>query len=181
MEEFRLGGAQSGLSFLCHMVSLIAVFSLRQGGTPKEMFERRKTQTKNWGKSLIVLMLHFVVSLQIEPEGSTVLFMVSGDLRNVANLRTLSSLERRSKMHLSNQALKDMQIVLDYVYLTLRRTIGFPTKTCEHSTSQISEQLSHQRAMITRTLRNEKQATLNCSHSEMSPGTKFVITYRNTA
>lgn len=40
MEEFRLGGVQSGLSILCHMVSLIAVFSLRQGGTPKEKLKR---------------------------------------------------------------------------------------------------------------------------------------------
>lgn len=41
-------------------------------------------------------MLHFVVSLQIEPEGSVVLFMVSGDLWNAANLSTLSSLEGRN-------------------------------------------------------------------------------------
>lgn len=99
MEEFRLGGVQSGLSILCHMVSLIAVFSLRQGGTPKEMLERGKTQTQNWGKSLIVLMSHFVVLLQTEPKGSTVPFMVSGDLWNVANLRTSSSLERGNKMY----------------------------------------------------------------------------------
>ncbi len=51
MDEFRLGGVQSGLAVLCHMVSLIAVFSLRQRGTPKEAVERRKTQTQNWGKS----------------------------------------------------------------------------------------------------------------------------------
>lgn len=94
MEEFRLGGVQSGLSILCHMVSLIAVFSLRQGGTPKEKLKRGGGQ--NWGESLIVLMLHFVVSLQIEPEGSAVLFMVSADLWNAANLSTLSSLEGRN-------------------------------------------------------------------------------------
>lgn len=51
MEEFRLGGVQSGLAVLCHMVSLIAVFSLQQRGTPKEVVKRRKTQTQNWGKS----------------------------------------------------------------------------------------------------------------------------------
>lgn len=95
MEEFRLGGVQSGLSILCHMVSLIAVFSLRQGGTPKEKL-KRGGETQNWGESLIVLMLHFAVSLQIEPEGSVVLFMVSADLWNAANLSTLSSLEGRN-------------------------------------------------------------------------------------
>lgn len=30
MEEFRLGGVQSGLAVLCHMVSLIAVFQCRE-------------------------------------------------------------------------------------------------------------------------------------------------------
>lgn len=34
----------------------------------------------------------------IEPEGSIVLFMVPGDSWNVANLRTMTSLERRSEI-----------------------------------------------------------------------------------
>lgn len=59
MEEFRLGGVQSGLAVLCHMVSLIAVFSLRQRGTPKEVVERRQKKDPELGqKFLIVLMLH---------------------------------------------------------------------------------------------------------------------------
>ena len=48
--------------------------------------------------------------------------MVSGDLLNVANLRTLSLLETRSRTCQSNQALKDAQIVLDHLYLTLSRS-----------------------------------------------------------
>lgn len=49
MEEFRLGGVQSGLAVLCHMVSLIAVFSLRQRGTPKEVVERRQKKRPRTG------------------------------------------------------------------------------------------------------------------------------------
>lgn len=57
MDEFRLGGVQSGLAVLCHMVSLIAMFlgffpfCVRQRGAPKELVKGRKTQAQNWGKS----------------------------------------------------------------------------------------------------------------------------------
>lgn len=78
MEEFRLGGVQSGLTVRCHMVSLIADFSLRQRGTPKETVERRKTQTQNWGKSFDSFDV-VTKSFQIEPKGTIINFMVSGD------------------------------------------------------------------------------------------------------
>lgn len=42
MEEFRLGGVESGLVILCHMVSLIAIFSQGKRGTPKETHEGEK-------------------------------------------------------------------------------------------------------------------------------------------
>lgn len=86
MEEFRLGGVQSGLSVLCHMVSLIAVFLgvffyAATGRCTKREVEKGEGKKKNGSgaKVGIVLMSHFVVSLQIEPEGSAVLFMVSAD------------------------------------------------------------------------------------------------------
>lgn len=85
MEEFRLGGVQSGLSVLCHMVSLIAVFLggffLAATGrcTKREVEKGEEKKNGSGAKVGIVLMSHFVVSLQIEPEGSAVLFMVSAD------------------------------------------------------------------------------------------------------
>lgn len=58
-------------------------FPLRQGGTPKEKLKEGRGEEKNkliWGESRMVLMLHFVVSLQIEPKGSTALFIATADL-----------------------------------------------------------------------------------------------------
>lgn len=73
MEEFRLGGVQSGLSVLCHMVSLIAVFLgfflffyAATGRCTKREVEKREGggKKKNNGSGAkvgIVLMSHFVV------------------------------------------------------------------------------------------------------------------------
>lgn len=65
------------------------------------MVERRKTQSQKWGKSLMVLMTHTVVgsSFQIKSERIIVLFIVSEDLWNTANLRMLFSLERKNTMY----------------------------------------------------------------------------------
>lgn len=100
MEEFRLGAVQSGLSILCHMVSLIAVFFSTATGryTKREVEEGEREEKKKliWGESRIVLMLLFVVSLQIEPEGSAALFMVSADLGIATKFSTAHTLEGRN-------------------------------------------------------------------------------------
>lgn len=77
MEEFRLGGVESGLVILCHMVSLIAIFFFLR--CDREVHQKRclkgeKTQSQKLGRSLIVLMLHILVSdsFQAEPKGSRV-------------------------------------------------------------------------------------------------------------
>lgn len=98
------GGVQAGscskrpLHSLPYGVTNCCFFPLRQGGTPKEKLKKGRGTKKKliWGESQIVLMSHFVVSLQIEPEGSAALFMVSADLGIATKFSTARTLEGRS-------------------------------------------------------------------------------------
>lgn len=63
MEEFSLGGVQSSLAVLCHMVSLIAVvfffpFTVTERFTKRNHLREKNTAPKTGPKVGIVLMLH---------------------------------------------------------------------------------------------------------------------------
>lgn len=69
-----------GVTNCCFFFGFLFFFSrLRQGGAPKEKLKRGRKKNGSGAKVGIVLMSHFVFSLQIEPEGSAALLMVLAD------------------------------------------------------------------------------------------------------
>lgn len=95
MEEFRLGGVQSGLTIRCHMVSLIAVFHCDREVHGKRDGWREKKET---GAKVLIVFYVASSGFQRLPNWAwrecIAHFMVSGDLWNMANLKTSVSLLR---------------------------------------------------------------------------------------